>query len=75
MRPLFVWLAEVAPLWVWAIAWGARRRGLCLWQAFCRRDRDRLHASAIAPEGLLGPRRASARWLFGGDRPRVRLRR
>lgn len=36
--PLFVWLTEIAPLWVWASSWGIVG-GVCLWQAWCRRDR------------------------------------
>jgi hypothetical protein len=35
---LFVWLASIAPLWVWACGWGGVGV-LCLWQAFVRRDR------------------------------------
>jgi hypothetical protein len=35
--PMFVWLAEIAPLWVWAFAWGGVG-AVCLWQALCRRD-------------------------------------
>lgn len=35
--PLFLWLAEIAPLWVYAAAWGLVG-ALCVWQAFCRRD-------------------------------------
>lgn len=35
--PLFLWLTEIAPLWVWAAAWGVVGMA-CLWQAFCRRD-------------------------------------
>lgn len=35
--PLFIWLVGIAPLWVWASAWGGVGVVL-LWQAFCRRD-------------------------------------
>src|SRR3954466_15493413 len=35
--PMFVWLAEVAPLWAWSAMW-AGVGVACLWQAFCRRD-------------------------------------
>lgn len=61
--PLYVWLASIAPLWVWAIAWAAVGV-VVLWQAFCRRDRIG-YAAAIALKigwGML----AVGAWLFGG---------
>lgn len=61
--PLFVWLAEIAPLWVWALAWGAV--GVtCLWQAFCRRDAVG-YAAAIGLKIFWGIVCLGA-WLFGG---------
>lgn len=61
--PLFVWLAAIAPLWVWALAWGLV--GLaCLWQAFCRRDGIG-YAAAIGLKigwGIV----SLGGWLFGG---------
>lgn len=44
--PMFTWLADVAPLWVWALAWAAVG-GTCLWQALCRHDQIG-YAAAIA---------------------------
>lgn len=61
--PLFVWLAELAPLWVWASAWGAVG-AICLWQAFCRRDGIG-YAAAISLKigwGIV----TLGGWLFGG---------
>lgn len=60
--PLYIWLAQILPLWVWAVTWGAV--GLvCLWQAFCRRDQIG-YATAIGLKigwGLL----CLGGWLFG----------
>lgn len=61
--PLFVWLTEIAPLWAWASSWGLV--GLvCLWQAWCRRDRVGYTAAIVLKIGwgvaCLGG------WLFGG---------
>lgn len=60
--PMFVWLAEIAPLWVWAAAWGGV--GLaCFVQAFCRRDGIG-YAAAICLKiawGIL----CLGGWLFG----------
>lgn len=61
--PMFVWLAEIAPLWVWALTWGAVG-AVCLWQAFCRRDSIG-YASAIALKIGWGIVCLGA-WLFGG---------
>jgi hypothetical protein len=61
--PFFVWLAEIAPLWVWALSWGVVGV-VCLWQAFCRRDGIG-YASAIGLKigwGIV----SLAGWLFGG---------
>lgn len=61
--PMFIWLAQIAPLWVWAAAWGGV--GLvCLIQAFCRRDRVGF-AAAIALKICWGGVSISA-WLLGG---------
>lgn len=60
--PFFSWLAVIAPLRVWALAW-AVVGVVCLWQAFCRRDRIG-YASAIGLKigwGLL----SLGGWLFG----------
>jgi hypothetical protein len=34
---LYVWLADIAPLWVWSLAW-AGVAAVLFWQAFCLRD-------------------------------------
>jgi predicted branched-subunit amino acid permease len=60
--PLFVWLVEIAPLWVWSAAW-AVVGVVCLWQAFCRRDRIGF-AAAIALKICWGGVCLGA-WLFG----------
>ena len=60
--PLYVWLAQIFPLWVWALLWGVVGV-VCLWQAFCRRDRIG-YAAAIGLKigwGLL----SLGGWLFG----------
>lgn len=61
--PLLVWLADIAPLWVWAIAWGGVGI-VCLWQAFCRRDRVGFTAAAGLKVfwGLV----CLGAWLLGG---------
>lgn len=60
--PMFVWLAQIAPLYVWASAWGAV--GLvCLWQAFRRQDRIG-YAAAIGLKIFWGIVCLGA-WLFG----------
>jgi len=61
--PLFVWLAEIAPLWAWALSWGAVGV-VCLWQAFCRRDSIG-YAAAICLKIGWGIVSLGA-WLFGG---------
>lgn len=61
--PMFVWLAEVAPLWAWAVAWGGVGVA-CLVQAFCRRDQVG-YASAIALKICWGVLSLGG-WLFGG---------
>lgn len=60
---LFVWLASIAPLWVWALYWGAVGV-VCLWQAFCRRD-------AIGYTAAIGLKVgwgvvSLGGWVFGG---------
>lgn len=59
----FVWLADVAPLWVWALAWGLVGVA-CLWQAFKRRDALGYTSAACLKVcwGLL----SAGGWLFGG---------
>ena len=59
----FIWLAEIAPLWVWSGMWGAVG-AVCLWQAFCRRDGIGF-AAAIALKICWGIVCLGA-WLFGG---------
>jgi hypothetical protein len=61
--PMFVWLAGIAPLWVWSVTW-ALVGVVCLWQAFRRRDGFGF-AAAIALKicwGIVG----LGAWLFGG---------
>lgn len=61
--PMLTWLSDIAPLWVWALAWGAVGM-VCLWQAFCRRDGIG-YASAIGLKigwGIV----SLGGWLFGG---------
>jgi hypothetical protein len=61
--PMFVWLAAIAPLWVWALAWGAVGVA-CLVQAFCRRDGIG-YGAAIGLKigwGIV----SLGGWLFGG---------
>lgn len=60
---MFVWLADIAPLWVWAGAWGGVGV-VCLWQAFCRRDRIG-YTAAIALKVCWGLVCAGG-WLLGG---------
>lgn len=60
--PLFTWLADIGPLWAWAIAWAAVG-AVCLWQAWCRRDSIG-YAAAIGLKigwGLV----CLGGWLFG----------
>lgn len=59
----FVWLANIAPLWVWALAW-AVVGAVCLWQAFCRRDRLG-YTAAIALKVCWGLCCVGG-WAFGG---------
>lgn len=59
----FVWLASIAPLWVWAIAW-AGVGVVCVWQAFCRRDRAG-YAAATCLYVFWGLACLGG-WLFGG---------
>lgn len=61
--PLFVWLADIAPLWVWSAGW-ATVGLICLWQAFCRRDAIG-YAAAILLKLAWGMV-CLAGWLFGG---------
>lgn len=59
---LYVWLAGIAPLWVWSLAWAVTALVL-FWQAFCRRDAIG-YAFAIGLKlgwGLL----CAAGWLLG----------
>lgn len=61
--PMFVWLAEVAPLWAWSVMW-AGVGVACLVHAFFRRDQVG-YAAAIGLKigwGLL----SLGGWLFGG---------
>lgn len=60
---MFVWLVDIAPLWVWAGAWGGVGV-VCLWQAFCRRDRIG-YTAAIALKVCWGLVCAGG-WLLGG---------
>lgn len=59
----FVWLASIAPLWVWAIGWGGVGV-VCLWQAFCHSDRAG-YAAAVCLKVFWGLVSLGA-WLFGG---------
>lgn len=59
----FTWLADIAPLWVWAIAWGGVG-AVCVWQAFCRRDQAG-YAAAVSLNVFWGLVSAAG-WLFGG---------
>lgn len=59
----FVWLAGIAPLWAWAIAWGVVGV-ICLWQAFCRRDQIG-YTAAIVLKVCWGLASLSG-WLLGG---------
>lgn len=61
--PMFVWLAEIAPLWTWALSWGIAGV-VCLWQAFRRRDSIGF-ATAIGLKIGWGIVCVLA-WLFGG---------
>lgn len=61
--PLFLWLAGIAPLWMWAAAWGGVGV-VCVWQAFCRRDAIAF-AAAISLKILWGVVCLGG-WLFGG---------
>lgn len=58
----FVWLASIAPLWVWAISWAVVGVA-CLWQAFCRRDRVG-YASATCLKVFWGLASLGG-WVFG----------
>jgi hypothetical protein len=60
---LFVWLASIAPLWVWAIAWGGVGV-ICIWKAFCRCDRAG-YAAATCLKVFWGLACLGG-WLFGG---------
>lgn len=60
---LYVWLAEIAPLWVYAIAWGGVGV-VCLWQAFCRRDQ--VGFTAAASLKVFWGLACLGGWLFGG---------
>lgn len=61
--PFFMWLASIAPLWVWAISWGLVGVA-CLWRAFKRRDALGYTAAACLKVywGLL----SAGGWVFGG---------
>jgi hypothetical protein len=61
--PMFIWLTEIAPLWVWSVMWAAVG-AVCLWQAFCHRDAIGF-AAAIALKICWGIVCLGA-WLFGG---------
>lgn len=59
----FVWLDSIAPVTLWAVAWLGV--GLvCLWQAFCRRDRAG-YAAASCLKVFWGVACLGG-WLFGG---------
>jgi hypothetical protein len=61
--PLFSWLAEIAPTWIWAAAWGVVG-AILVWQAFCHRDAIG-YAAAIGFKigwGIV----CLTGWLFGG---------
>lgn len=60
---LFTWLGTIAPMWVWAAAWGAVGV-VCLWQALCRRDAIG-YAAAIGLKIGWGIACLGG-WLFGG---------
>lgn len=61
--PLFVWLASIAPMWVWAATWGVVGV-ICWWEAFQRRDGTG-YASAICLKVFWGLVCAGG-WLLGG---------
>jgi predicted branched-subunit amino acid permease len=55
--PMFIWLTEIAPLWVWSVIWAAVG-AVCLWQAFCHRDAIGFAAAISSwpePGGERGP--------------------
>lgn len=62
VSPLFMWLTGIAPLWVWAGAWGGVGVVL-LWQAFCHRDAIG-YAAAIALKIAWGVVCLGG-WVFG----------
>lgn len=61
--PLFVWLASIAPIWVWAATWGVVGV-ICLWEAFQRQD-GAGYASAICLKVFWGSVCVGG-WLLGG---------
>jgi predicted branched-subunit amino acid permease len=61
-NPFFIWLAQIAPWWVWAVFWAAVS-ALCLWNAFRRRDAVGF-AAAIALKVCWGIVSLGA-WVFG----------
>jgi hypothetical protein len=61
--PLFVWLASIAPIWVWAATWIVVA-AICLREAFQRRDGTG-YAAAICLNVFWGGV-AVGGWLFGG---------
>jgi hypothetical protein len=60
--PLFQWLASIAPLWVWAVLWGATSLVL-FWFAFQRRDQVGFSAAIFLKVtwGLV----SLGGWIFG----------
>ena len=60
--PMFLWLIDIAPLWMWSAIWAAVGVTL-VWQAFCRRDAIGF-AAAIALKIVWGIVCVLA-WLFG----------
>lgn len=60
---LFGWLASIAPLWAWSVAWSTVG-AILLWQAFCRRDQIGF-AAAIGLKIFWGIACLGG-WLFGG---------
>lgn len=60
---LYVWLAQIAPLWVYAFTWGGVGI-VCLWQAFCRRDQ--VGFTAAASLKVFWGLACLGGWVFGG---------
>ena len=60
--PLLAFLAEILPLWVWALAWGLVGL-LCLWKSF--RPRDAAAFAAAIGIKVLWALVSLAAWLVG----------